>query len=150
MKNDTTLSSEARQAYRIANAFVLYIEGLRIQLFEAAGGPDPERPEYPKKLRDKDVTTKMFVTDGAGDTLRLRIQQTRSELLALAPDELRDSLAVRLPLFVEPVPPGTTSANWVEYKFKRMPVAAVFPILGKYKYDALASADLVAKALQQK
>jgi gliding motility-associated protein GldM len=46
-------------------------------------------------------------------------------------------------LAVEALPANTEMKSWSEFKFKQMPIAAVFPILGKIQSDAKNSATAV-------
>ena len=124
----------AAQAKVIADGFIAYIEGLRVSLFEKAGGPNPKVEGQPRDIRNKDLTTRMFISEGLGLEIQNKIEETRTELLKLA-DADKD-VEASLPLRVEELPSGIKAKNWPEFKFKQMPVAAVFPILGKMQSDS--------------
>ena len=124
----------AAQAKSIADGFISYIEGIRTNLFEKAGGPNPKVPGQPKDIRNKDLTTRMFINEGLGLEIQKKIEETRAEFLKLADGD--QGVEASLPLNVEALPEGVKAKNWSEYKFKQMPVAAIFPILGKIQSDA--------------
>ncbi|HLP94176.1 MAG TPA: gliding motility protein GldM [Saprospiraceae bacterium] len=124
----------AKKAKAISEGFISYIEGIRKDLWEKAGGDNPKVPGQPKDIRNKDLTTKMFINDGLGQEIQNKLEQTRQELLALADGD--KEVEGSLPLKIEEIPAGVKAKNWPEFKFKQMPVAAVFPILGKIQSDA--------------
>lgn len=131
----------AKQALQISADFSNYIESVRKELFELAHGPSKLDPDIPKDIRNKDITTMMFVNRGKGKEIREKIEAARTQLLALADND--KGVESSLPLFVEPIPQNTKMKSWEEFKFKQMPVAAVFPILGKMQADAKNSATAV-------
>ena len=139
--NNEKYRENAKQAQVVAAEFVSYLEGVRTQLFEKAKGPSKNDPEIPKDIRNKDITTKMFVNDGLGNEIEAKIRETRIKLLELADND--PGVASALPLDVETLPAGTNMKSWSEFKFKQMPVAAVFPVIGKIQSDAKNSATAV-------
>ncbi len=138
----------AKQAQQISSDFVAYIESIRTTLFEKGKGPSKNDPTVPKDIRNKDITTKMFVNDGLGNEIEAKIKETRTQLLALADNDAE--VASGLPLDVEALPASTSMKSWSEYKFKQMPIAAVFPILGKMQSDAKSSSTAVLNYLAKK
>jgi gliding motility-associated protein GldM len=139
-KNDE-LKKKAAMAMEIGNDFNSYIEGIRNLLMEKAKGPSKDDPEIPKDIRNKDITTKMFVNDGLGNEIEAKIKETRAKFLELVGNDAK--VAEGLPLDVEPLPANTKMNSWAEYKFKQMPVAALFPVLGKMQSDAKSSTSAV-------
>jgi gliding motility-associated protein GldM len=133
--------NNAKQAIAISDEFIQYVEKIRKDLFEKAGGPNTKVPGQPKDIRNKDLTTRMFINEGLGEKIQSKVAETRSKLLALADND--EAVKAALPLDVEKLPAGTKSKTWAEFKFKQMPVAAVFPILGKMQSDAKNSATAV-------
>ncbi len=133
--------NRAIQTNKLTAEFVAYIDGIRNTLFEKAGGQNPKVPDQPRDIRNKDITTKMFVNDGLGAEIEAKIMDTREQLKKLA-DE--DAVAVGgISLDIEKLPEVTKAKNWSELKFKQMPVSAVFPLLGKIQSDAKSSASAV-------
>ncbi|MBK6929625.1 MAG: hypothetical protein IPH12_01735 [Saprospirales bacterium] len=136
----------AKQAMAIAAEFTAYIESVRKKLFDIAGGPSTKDPTIPKDIRNKDITTRMFVLGqdgqkGVGFEIEQRIKETRERLLALADKD--PEVAASLPLDIEPLPKGTDKTSWADFRFRQMPVAACFPILGKIQSDAKTSTAAV-------
>ncbi|MEZ4893499.1 MAG: gliding motility protein GldM [Saprospiraceae bacterium] len=142
---------DAVKAKAITEGFISYIESIRNNLFEAAGGQNPKVPGQPKDIRNKDLTTRMFITEGLGAEIQAKIEEARAGLTTLAGKEPDDAaVAEALPLHVEELPQGVKAKNWPEFKFKQMPVAAVFPILGKMKSDALNSYSSLLQHIAKK
>jgi gliding motility-associated protein GldM len=131
----------AKEAVQVAASFHEYIDGIRNQLTEKAGGEDPKIPGQPKDIRNKDITTNMFINEGLGAQIEEKIRETRKKLADLVEND--EATVKSFPLDIEEIPDGVKSANWAEYKFKQMPVAAIFPILGKMQSDAKNSATAV-------
>ena len=132
--NNEKYRQNAKQAKVVTDGFISYIEQIRKDLFEKAGGQNPKVPDQPKDIRNKDLTTRMFINEGLGEAIMKKIQDTRTSLAALADGD--KSVEASLPLNIEELPAGTKANNWPEFKFKQMPVAAIFPILGKMQSDA--------------
>jgi gliding motility-associated protein GldM len=140
-ENNEKYRNQAKQAIQVSNEFVAYIEDIRKTLFEKAKGPSKVDPDIPKDIRNKDITTKMFVIDGLGAEIENKINETRAKMLGFADND--KGVEASLPLAVEALPANTEMKSWSEFKFKQMPIAAVFPILGKIQSDAKNSATAV-------
>jgi gliding motility-associated protein GldM len=122
---------------QLTTDFVAYIEEIRTELTTRAGGPDPRIPGQPKDIRNKDITTKWFVNDKKGDEIMAKVLSTREEIVKLVDND--PGTVAALSLAIEELPAGTKAKTWPEYKFKQMPVSAVFPLLGKIQSDAKSS-----------
>ncbi len=138
--------ANAKEAIQIANEFSEFIESVRKQLFDKAGGPSKKDPKIPKDIRNKDITTRMFVLgengkEGLGFEIERKVKETREKLLALADNDA--TVAAALPLQLEEVPKGSDKTSWADFRFRQMPVAACFPILGKLQSDTKTSAAAV-------
>ena len=131
----------AKEAQNVANEFTAYIETIRKEVFDLGKGPSKNDPTIPMDIRNKDVTTRYFINENKGKEIEDKINETRQKLLALADND--KSVETALPLMVEELPANSPSKNWPEFKFKQMPVAAVFPILGKMQSDAKNSATAI-------
>ncbi|MBL7825458.1 MAG: hypothetical protein JNJ57_02430, partial [Saprospiraceae bacterium] len=140
--------SNAQKAQEVSKGFFNYIEEIRKNLFEKAGGPNPKVEGQPKDIRNKDLTTKMFINDGLGNEIMKKIEETRAAMLALADED--PEVKAGLPLGIEELPKSTSAKNWSEFKFKQMPVAAVFPILGKMQSDVKNSESAVLGYIAKK
>lgn len=144
---DSLSLEKAWEVSQIVGSFVGYVDTLRAEIWAAAGGPRPDQPGMPVEGRNKELTTQIFLVQGKGAELKARIIQTRKDLLRLAPKRKRAKLAREMPLHIEAVPKHSTAKNWEEYKFKQLPVVAVFPILGKMQSDAKASGKLIIQSI---
>ncbi len=139
--NDKWLA-QAKEVKTTADEFYNYVEDLKKELFEAAGGPSEKDPSKPKRIKDKDVTTRLLVgvdgKQGKGFLLEQKIRDTRAKLETLVENDPGVVSAMPLTIDDEAVK-RSDKPNWTEYNFKQMPVAAVFPILTKFQNDARAS-----------
>ncbi|MBK9338926.1 MAG: hypothetical protein IPM98_21270 [Lewinellaceae bacterium] len=145
-ENNEKYRNNAKEALVVAKDFSEFIESVRTKLFEKAGGPSKNDPTIPKDIRNKDITTRMFVLgeegkEGLGFEIERKVKETREKLLALADND--PAVAAGLPLDLEPLPAGSDKNSWADFKFRQMPVAACFPILGKIQSDAKASSSAV-------
>lgn len=131
------------KALQIANDFVAYVDGIRKQIFDAAGGPHPEHPDRPYKYKDKDVTTRILVNEGKGAELEKKISDTRDAFLALVKPSDKQKMGESIQLALDKIAEDSKAATWPEYKFKQMPVAAVMPMLAKLDSDAKNSATTI-------
>jgi gliding motility-associated protein GldM len=134
-------SANAQKATEIANEFTSYIESIRAELYAKAGGDNPKIPGQPKDIRNKDLTTRWFVTEKKGEEIEAKVKATREALLALADND--EKVSSSLPLNTEESFEGTKAKTWSELKFKQMPVAAIIPMLTKLQSDSKTSASSV-------
>jgi gliding motility-associated protein GldM len=134
----------ANKAKVISDDFKKYMEGINNELVQAAGGVDDKHHDgRPKKYKDKDITTNLFLSEaggkGRGAEIEKKIKETREKLLAIIPAADKANLEKQMPLMVDAVPSDAASKSWVDLKFKQMPVAAVMPALSKISADAITS-----------
>lgn len=157
-KNDQNeaFRASAIEADKITKEFSDYVGQLWTDLFAAAGGPkDEEHMNMPKHMKDKEITTRMFVYGPGGDAahpkgvgfeLEKKINETRSRLLALVDND--EGLAKSIPLKIEEDWKSSKDKNsWADWKFRQMPVAAVFPLLTKIQADVKASSTTILNHL---
>lgn len=140
-QNDAYLAA-ARTSDSLTLAFTKYVDEVRKELFEAAGGPGKKDPSQPKRIKDKDVTTRLFVMQppqgrGLGPVLEQRILDLRKSYLNLVENDA--NLTSSLPLDITEEWKKSDKKSWADFMFMQMPVAAVFPILRKIENDARAS-----------
>ena len=135
------LRSKAAEAQKISKAFEAYITSVMDTMIVAAGGVNKEYTDgRPVRYKDKDVTTRMFITEKKGEELEKRIQSTRAQFLALVTDPAaRKDIEKQIALQVDSISKDSKAKTWSEYKFKQMPVAAVMPSLTKLTADAKTS-----------
>ena len=176
---DDLLKDDAKRKYRPLQpaiqairdevaSFSDYVEDLKVQLIDGSGDKsgvhdngdyvmkEKDGQEYRYKLKgikNKDVTTKMMVMDGAGDELEAKIVETRANIVkaytdvlndhgktfGLKPDDIKsriENFDANLNLNVTNEWEDSDKKSWAEYNFKQMPVAAVLPSLTKMITDA--------------
>jgi gliding motility-associated protein GldM len=144
-QNDAFLAA-ARSSDSLTSEFVKYVDDVRKRLFDAAGGPSKYDPNQPVRIKDKDVTTRMFVMtppqgEGVGPQLEERIRNTRKTFLDLVGND--EKLSTSLPLDISEDWKRSDKKSWSDFTFMQMPVAAIFPILRKIENDARASNSAV-------
>lgn len=141
----------ASDAQAIADEFQAYIESVRTDLWTKAGGDNPKVPGQPKDIRNKDLTTRWFITEGKGAEIKAKVEEVRSKLIELVVDPKdKADIEAQITLGIEELPPGVKAKTWEEYKFKQMPVAAVVPILGKFQSDVKSSATALLNYFAKK
>ena len=147
-KDRDAYKKKADRAREIEKELSGYINQLRQDLFDGAGGPSEEDPTIPMRKDDKEVATRLLVgevpgPDSRGMELKAKIDKAREELLGLIDEKDRASFADKLALKTEPMPEKTEKKNWADYNFYQMPVAAVFPMLSKFDMDVKSSTTSV-------
>jgi gliding motility-associated protein GldM len=144
---------DAADVKRVSDEFVKYVEDMKKDLFEKAGGPSDKDPEKPKREKDKDVTTRYLVgiegQKGQGYELMQKVISTHDDLAKLVGND--ENVVSSMPLKIdEEAVKKSDKKDWVQYNFLQMPVAAVFPILTKLQNDAKASATTALNHLLNK
>lgn len=143
-KSDSTMyyKANAHTSDSLTKAFVKYIDEIRKELYDAAGGPSKKDPEQPLKIKDKDVTTRMFTMappqgKNRGPEIEKRIVEARKMYEQLCDNNPTVSSALTLGIGEEWK--KTDKKSWSDFTFLQMPVAAVYPILRKLENDARSS-----------
>lgn len=125
---------KAYAVQKIAEEFYQAVGQTKSTLITAAGGLAEDG--LPKRKTDKDITTRLLVNQGKGDTLENQILNTRKKLLDLIEEEEhRRLLATNIPLNVQAIPADSDKKTWAQFTFQQMPVGAVLPILSKLQND---------------
>ncbi|MFZ4544235.1 MAG: gliding motility protein GldM [Saprospiraceae bacterium] len=138
-KNAQTAAARdgAEKAIEISKDFCAYITDVNAAMVTAAGGPDPKYADQrPHRYKDKDVTTRMFINEGRGKEVQSKIEETKAKFLALIEEADKASVERSITLFLDEIPADSKAKNWVDYKFKQMPVAAVMPLFSKLQADS--------------
>jgi len=135
---------QAEQVKMIASELNIFIDNLRDELIEAAGGLDEDN--HPKRKDDKNITTRIFINEAKGFDLETMVKNTRANLLSIL-NEKADSarFSQTLPLKINPIPANSEKSNWVEFTFQQMPLAAVLPLLSKFQNDLKVSEATLLK-----
>lgn len=154
--------------------FITYVDNLRNDLIDEAGNQNGELDDgdyiedhgdrVPKGKKDKDATTRLLVNEGAGAELKDKIEETRERMVSAYSDLLEkygeqpfgmksdeiakriESMKANFTLNVEGPEAweNTDKTSWEDFKFRKMPLAAVLPLLSKMQADAkTAEASMV-------
>ena len=80
--------SDANKVIEISKNFCAYMDGVTSELTQKAGGKDSIKFKdgRPKHFKDKDVTTRWFITEKKGDEIEAKVKETREMLLAAIKD----------------------------------------------------------------
>lgn len=124
--------------------FLRYCTGLSTELIDRSGGFDSLN-NRPVGGRDKKTVSVFFLEEKRGGELKSNILELRNRYLGVVRGNAY--FQERIVLEAESLPPQTAAKSWEEYKFKGMPLAAILPVLGKYKADAVASEAAVLQDL---
>ncbi len=101
--------------------------------------------------KNKDVTTRILVTEGKGEELKQKLLDYRAATIAMADEEDRESFNNEIPAIVddqtwrdkynvaEGQQSGKGGKNWSFFNFRQMPVQAVLPILRKFQNDVIST-----------
>jgi len=129
---------QAEKVKMTASELNIFIDDLRAELIEAAGGLDADN--HPKRKDDKNITTRIFINEEKGFELESMVKNTRMNLLGVLKEKV-DSIrfSQTLPLKINPIPANSEKNNWVEFTFQQMPLAAVLPLLSKFQNDLKVS-----------
>lgn len=131
---------KAESARTISNELNQLVGDLKEEMFQLAGGPDPENPNRPVRFKDKDIASKLLIEGGKGEELRLQIIETRNRLLSLIDDEAEKAeLSSSIPLQTPEKPENSDKNTWSESAFYQMPVVAVMPMFTKMSNDIKTS-----------
>ena len=124
----------AREAQALSRTFDAEVQVLYDSIVALAGGLDDSG--LPVQARNKDIATRLLVTEGGGAALLDRLTATREGLLALVADSIaRAQLSADFPLRTPPLPERAADSDWSTFTFQKMPVVAVLPILRKFQND---------------
>ncbi len=146
---------KAKEAHEIAKEFYNYVQGIRDEIIEGAGGIDTLTGK-PKNKKDKDVTTRILVDgpdgtgNGKGYDLEKEIIETRKKFIALLDGldkkpnadikaEELEAVINSLALDLDDSYKKSDKGDWANYNFGHMPVAAVLPMFSKFQNDAKTS-----------
>jgi len=137
---------QAEDAKKLSDDFVAYVDAIKAQVKEAAGGANEDYPEKLKTEGEMEKTSNLFLTQGKGKELHNKIEEARSKFL----DVLGKESQIDIPLKVVQVPVGEHAKNWEEYNFDRVPAIAVMTILTKFQQDAKSAESTILDYLRRK
>ena len=127
--------AKVSKTQQTSREFFDYVEELRAEIIEAAGGLD--KNGLPQQKDNKDISQRIMLTNGRASILKQKIVETRDQLLMQVEDEaVREQIANSIPLKINAIPEGSDKKNWEQFTFQQMPIAAVLPMLSKFQNDA--------------
>jgi gliding motility-associated protein GldM len=149
--------------------FNTYVNALRDELIDVSGNNDGKVDDedytesygkrVPKGKKNKDITTRILVDEGRGEELKVKVLETREELIqiytklmqengdtfGLKPEQIEsriNSVATQMPFNIDDVTwqaPGSDKKSWSDFKFRQMPLAAVLPLLSQMQSNLKSS-----------
>jgi gliding motility-associated protein GldM len=136
---------KAERAKELSTQLYSLLAQYKTQMIAEAGGLDAITGKI-KRDDDIEIATRMFVENNGrnGKDLKLRIENTRAELLKLLSDADRAEGDKLLPLKTNDVDKGKT---WEYAKFNQVPVVAAVTLLSKYQNDLLSAESHVIETL---
>lgn len=129
----------------------LFIDSLKQELIDQSGGyMEIDGRKVLKDKKNKEAPEKIFLTEGKGKELKLKMIELRSQMIALFEDQKsRDFLDENLKLNPDVEGAKKTGRTWEEQTFKQMPIIAVLHILGYFKNNIKVSEDQIIDELLQ-
>lgn len=128
------------------NQFVQFCDTIKAELIQRTGGLNKETGQ-PLGGRDKKAPTQYLIQENQGAVLKLKIDLLRTIYLTTIEND--PDYYPRIVLQVEPLPETSRVKSWEAFKFKDMPLAAIFPMLGKMQSDAKGSEAAVLQYLNR-
>lgn len=125
---------------QLVDEFAAYCDLLKEEIIGRTGGLDQEN--MPAGLTNRDEVNKMFLGEKRAAVLQSKMAELRTALLSATDDRIdKSKIATGRPLSIE------SGKSWEEYTFRNMPVAAVLPLLAKFRNDALNDEIVILKHL---
>ncbi len=136
---------KANKARQLSQKLYALLEQYKQQMTQEAGGIDAETGKI-KRDDDIDIATRLFVENNGqkGKDLKVRIETTRNELLALLDEPDRSELAKGFSLKLDAAKDGKA---WEYATFNHVPVIAAVTTLSKYQNDVLAAESHIVNRL---
>lgn len=105
--------------------------------------------------KNKDVTTRLLVTEGEGERLKQKLLEYRAAIVNLADEADRATFSREIPEIIDDEAWKEKYGNkkghsWATFNFKQMPVQAVLPILRKFQNDVISTESAMLKYLAGK
>ncbi|MCJ8210394.1 gliding motility protein GldM [Mucilaginibacter sp. RS28] len=141
------LYDKAKQAATATDELNAYVEELKKQLIDAAGGFDENINDY--KGRDNlDISADLMINKKKGEELRKKIDETREKLLSLLDEKDRATTKLALEAVAPEAKKGNAKLNWEEAYFgDGIPMGAAMTSLNKVEADAKNSESEVIKKI---
>ncbi len=131
-----------------------YVDGIKNYLIETSGGyEEVDGKQVLHAGRDYDVTTRLLVHDGKGEELKAKMLEIKDKFLQFVDEGDRASFAGKIAINIddETWKKGVNKkANWADFTFGHMPLAACMPIFSKFTNDIKSSEAAVLNYLAGK
>lgn len=143
---------KANQAKTLADGFVAYVDGIKAELIEKAGG-EVDEDGWPINLTDQDTPTRYMVLEGKGDELEQKIKEAGTKFEGLfdgytGAEENKASFSNFNMMKTSEVPSDSKKNTWAEFTFDQMPMVSVLTLLDQYKNSAKNTASAAVDALK--
>ncbi len=138
---------KAKMAVEYGNSISEYIEKLKVDLIEEAGGYDEDGKM--RGYKNKDVTTRVLVgldpnkQEGKGFELEAMITEYRNKFLDLIEEDDKILFEKNISLSTTDDWKKSDKKSWAQYTFQQMPLGAVLPLLSKVENDAKSTENAV-------
>ena len=129
---------KAPQVRALSKEFVEYVDGIWTSMAEYYPLDDPKYPGELKNKKNKDIATRMLVTEGMGEELKAKILEYKGKFLNLVDEKDRAGFASKIAMEIDDQSwqNAKGKVNWSDYNFRQMPVGALMPMFTKFKNDA--------------
>lgn len=135
--------ADAEKAKLLSDEFVRYVEDLKVQVKDLAGGPDKQDSAKLKIAEEMEKTSRFFLREGHGDELYNKIQEVQSGLTAFTSAYPK----IQVSFGAGELPSNAENKSWAEYYFDRVPAVAVITILSKLQQDARSAENSIMEEL---
>lgn len=126
-----SIQKKAMEIKMKVDSFVQYCQEFKEKLVEATGGYDENK--MPVGKRNIEDVENLLIKEGKATELKNNLIKLRNELIELAPKELvvSEINTMDVSKFTQ------TGKTWEEYTFGRMPLVAIYPMINKFRNDAI-------------
>lgn len=134
-----------------SDKLIAYLEGLSKTVIDRSGGYEegPGGRQVLKGLDNIDVSTKMFVEEKEGATLRKKMDDFKTFLVSKVDEKDRKSMLENLPIQLTDLEKNeeNPTGDWSFGTFHNIPVVATIAMLSKFKNDVRNSESVVVEKL---
>ena len=137
----------AQQAQRLAKGVYDYIQALKNEIMQKAGG-DINKKNF--KADNLDIATRMFVDKGKGKELKTKLDEFKNQILDIN-DSIKLEFQNTLPINTE-IPPNIKKSNrtFDRAYFHMVPTVAALTILSKFQNDVKTTENRVIQFCHNK
>ena len=140
---------KAQLAKKYTSELDAYIETIKNELTELAGGIDEETGDIAKRS-DMEIGTQLMLTAKRGTELKAKILETRAKFMNLVDSKDRAEFNFSLNAVEPPKDKEGVKKSWEEKNFQGVPVTAIVTLLSKNQNDNKNAEAEVVKYLLTK